>query len=342
MVTIIDIDSIPSGVINIGREGEYDLREVRLNMQSWGSSYAGGLVSVIYERPDGVTYPVTANAPLPVVTWLLSAADLSVSGAGRLEARLYYNGGLAKSATIPVTVSPSITNVGGTPLNPVPDWTYTVVENATRAQTSAENAEASASAAGTAATEAAAALLEAAQESGVFDGVGIASVVQTTTSTENGGDNIITVTLTNGATSTFVVKNGSGGTGGGIDDDALAEAIKEALAEAKASGEFDGADGADGTDGEDGYTPVKGTDYWTAEDKAEMLAYLADNLTAADIGAIPSSGRNVANANIAFGAITNGLIAEGTIEVSKLSASAVTSLVNSVLAALPVWNGGNY
>lgn len=339
MVTIIDIDSIPSGVINIGREGEYDLREVRLNMQSWGSSYAGGLVSVIYERPDGVTYPVTANAPLPVVTWLLSAADLSVSGAGRLEARLYYNGGLAKSATIPVTVSPSITNVGGTPLNPVPDWTYTVVENATRAQTSAENAEASASAAGTAATEAAAALLEAAQESGVFDGVGIASVVQTTTSTENGGDNIITVTLTDGTTSTFTVKNGSAGSGGSVDEDAITEAIETALAEAKASGEFDGTDGADGADG---YTPVKGTDYWTDADKTEMLTYLADNLTAADIGAIPSSGRNVANANIAFGAITNGLIADGTIEVSKLSASAVTSLVNSVLAALPVWTGGNY
>ena len=170
-------------------------------------------------------------------------------------------------------------------------------------------------------------------------GVGIASIVQTTTSAEDGGDNIITVTLTDGATSTFTVKNGSAGSGGSVDEDAITEAIETALAEAKASGDFDGADGADGADG---YTPVKGTDYWTDADKTEMLTYLAANLTAADIGAIPSSGRNVANANIAFGAITNGLIADGTIEVSKLSASAVTSLVNSVLAALPVWNGGNY
>lgn len=46
------------------------------------------------------------------------------------------------------------------------------------------------------------------------DGVGIQSVVQTTTSTADGGDNIITVTLTNGNTATFKVKNGSKGSDG--------------------------------------------------------------------------------------------------------------------------------
>lgn len=33
-----------------------------------------------------------------------------------------------------------------------------------------------------------------------------------------------------------------------------------------------GKDGSDGKDGQDGYTPVKGTDYWTAEDRASMVA----------------------------------------------------------------------
>lgn len=46
------------------------------------------------------------------------------------------------------------------------------------------------------------------------DGVGIQSVVQTTTSTADGGNNIITVTLTNGNTATFTVKNGSKGSDG--------------------------------------------------------------------------------------------------------------------------------
>ena len=33
-------------------------------------------------------------------------------------------------------------------------------------------------------------------------------------------------------------------------------------------------EGSNGKDGVDGYTPVKGTDYWTEEDKAEIKAYV--------------------------------------------------------------------
>lgn len=50
--------------------------------------------------------------------------------------------------------------------------------------------------------------------------------------------------------------------------------IAEALARAAASGEFDGADGADGKDGKDGqngYTPVKGVDYYTEAERAELV-----------------------------------------------------------------------
>lgn len=52
-------------------------------------------------------------------------------------------------------------------------------------------------------------------------------------------------------------------------DTDVEEAVKTALEEAKASGEFagkdgqDGQDGQNGQDGQDGYTPVKGIDYFT-------------------------------------------------------------------------------
>lgn len=48
----------------------------------------------------------------------------------------------------------------------------------------------------------------------------------------------------------------------------LTSAINTALNTAKESGEFDGEDG------EDGYTPVRGTDYWTEADKAEIKSYV--------------------------------------------------------------------
>lgn len=62
------------------------------------------------------------------------------------------------------------------------------------------------------------------------DGVSISKVEQTTTSTADDGNNVITVTLSNGQTATFTVQNGSKGS-----------------------------------------TPVKGTDYYTAADKTEMV-----------------------------------------------------------------------
>lgn len=47
----------------------------------------------------------------------------------------------------------------------------------------------------------------------------------------------------------------------------LGDAIDSALAQAKASGVFDG---------KDGYNPVRGTDYWTASDIAEIKSYVDD------------------------------------------------------------------
>ena len=46
------------------------------------------------------------------------------------------------------------------------------------------------------------------------NGVSVSSVKQTTTSTADGGSNVVTVTLSNGTTSTFTVKNGSKGSTG--------------------------------------------------------------------------------------------------------------------------------
>lgn len=70
-------------------------------------------------------------------------------------------------------------------------------------------------------------------------GVGVSTVKQTTTSTADDGNNIITVTLTNGTTSTFAVQNGS-----------------------------------KGSKGDAGYSPIRGTDYWTDADKAEIKSYV--------------------------------------------------------------------
>ena len=74
------------------------------------------------------------------------------------------------------------------------------------------------------------------------DGVSVISVRQTITSNADGGTNVVTITLSNGDNYTFTVINGN-----------------------------KGEQGEQGIQGKDGYTPIKGTDYWTPTDKAEMV-----------------------------------------------------------------------
>ena len=61
-----------------------------------------------------------------------------------------------------------------------------------------------------------------------------------------------------------------------LDASELTNAVNTALAQAKASGEFDGPQGPHG------YTPVKGKDYFTAEDKTELVNAVLSALPAAE------------------------------------------------------------
>lgn len=90
----------------------------------------------------------------------------------------------------------------------------------------------------------------------IIDKVVIDKVEQTTTSTEDGGTNIVTVTLTNGDTSTFEVRNGTKGERG--------------------------EKGNVGQKGDDGYTPQKGIDYWTEEDEESIVASVLNALPCGD------------------------------------------------------------
>lgn len=71
-------------------------------------------------------------------------------------------------------------------------------------------------------------------------GVGISSITQTTTSTDDDGINVITVALTDGTSSTFIIQNGS--------------------------------------KGDKGDSPVRGTDYWTDTDKVEIKNYINETI----------------------------------------------------------------
>ena len=72
--------------------------------------------------------------------------------------------------------------------------------------------------------------------------------------------------------------------GGGVDAEQLAQAVETALQKAKESGEFDG---------EAGYTPVKGKDYFTDADKAELVQAVGEQIEIPTIpDSLPAKGGN--------------------------------------------------
>ena len=101
------------------------------------------------------------------------------------------------------------------------------------------------------------------------DGVSVSSVKQTTTSTADGGSNVVTVTLSNGTTSTFTVKNGSKGSTGSA-----------------------------------GKTPVKGTDYFTEADKEEIVQQVITALGTPVFGTVDADNNIILTGELADGTYT--------------------------------------
>ena len=139
----------------------------------------------------------------------------------------------------------------------------------------------------TALTEAINTALAQAKASGEFDGTSV-TVSSVSESTVDGGSNV--VTFSDGKTLT--VKNGKTGAQGpqgiqGATGPAGADGAKGDKGDTGATGPegpqgIQGEPGATGATGPAGYTPVKGTDYWTEADKAEMVADVLAALPAAE------------------------------------------------------------
>jgi len=129
------------------------------------------------------------------------------------------------------------------------------------------------------------------------DGVGVSSVKQTTTSTADGGNNVVTVTLTDGTTSTFTVKNGS-----------------------------------KGSTGTAGKTPVKGTDYWTAEDQEAIVQQVIAALGTPVFGTVDENKHITLSGHLADGTYTirfedtDGFTAE-VCTINKTSVPTYTNLL---------------
>lgn len=133
----------------IGKSGENEYRSFCFDISKWLEKYPEGIVTAIFKRPDGVTYPVAVSVDGEVVTWTVTATELAASGKGELELSIHFGEVIGKSASI-ITVSEISLEPTVTPTDPERNWfedivnrTYqaaaTANEAAQKANTAAEN-----------------------------------------------------------------------------------------------------------------------------------------------------------------------------------------------------------
>ena len=203
--------------------------------------------------------------------------------------------------------------------------------------------------------------LREAKESGEFDGDdgkdGLSvTVVGVTESEADGGSNVIT--FSDG--SKLVIKNGkTGGVGrNGMDGVGIASAVlntdytltlnftdgtKYTTPSIRGAAGADGRDGKDGSAGEPGYTPVRGTDYWTPSDKAEVVQDVLQSMPEAEevtlesivnaLGYVPAP---VINSSATGGVVTDavgGLVASVIADLDPITADG---------SKAPSYNGGSF
>lgn len=266
--------------ICIGKQGENLATRIDVDVTPWKMEYPTGIISLFVVPPVGNGYLAALEENGNTVRWLIRDTDTASIGIGKVELILKdADGTVIKSATAHTSCVPSVSS--SEPADPpeaIRPWVEQILD---------------------------------AIASGALAGIGIESLEQTTISTDDSGINIWTATLTDGSTYQFEVRNGQRGEKGlqgetgpqgpkgekGDKGDTGAQGPKGDTGATGAQGPA-GADGVSPTvstsksgkvttitfvdttgtktetinDGADGYTPVRGTDYWTAADQEQIVS----------------------------------------------------------------------
>lgn len=227
-VSIRQLD-MKQATIPLGFEGENEFTEVRIDCKKTFDQHPNAVPSMIVTDPAGNKYPAVVTRDGDIVVWTITAGDLTTKGSGEIQIEFLIDGTVIGRTDVARTrIERSIFAEGEAP-DPVQDW----VSEANRLLALIRSA------------------IPAGGTVGQFLGKKSNSDYDTEWKTPSGGggggttnyndlDNKPQIeghTLTGNVTLETI---------GALSTTALAAAITTALAQAKQSGEFDGADGDDG------------------------------------------------------------------------------------------------
>lgn len=191
------IDKLPS-VIEIGRAGEKNFREVEFDLSAWMVEMPAGVPSLIVNRPgesEDAAYIAGTTFADNILTWTVTDSDTAFVGTGNIQIWLeeedpetLTTGKRGKSVIVAVRIEESLTSGSTEVPDPQTTWMEQMTElstNVTNAKTAAETAQGLAEAAQSAAegaqtaAETAQGLAETAQ--------GLAETAQTAAETAQSG-----------------------------------------------------------------------------------------------------------------------------------------------------------
>ena len=269
------LEDLKKTIITIGFVGENEHTRVRIDAGEMYAEYPHAAASMTIQPPDGAAYPAIITRDGDTVVWDVADSNLTAEGLGEFQLSFTENGKIAKTYICKIKIQRSIIPTGeipsaiddfltraGAALTAIPETIDAEFESITaEAETLAEGSPASAS----------------------FDGE----------------TKVMSFGIPKGDTGAKGDKGDKGDTGAkgdkgdkgdqgirGEKDDKGDQGIQGVKGDKGDKGDQGiqgekGDKGDQGDPGEDGYTPVRGTDYWTAEDKAEIVADVENEFNSA-------------------------------------------------------------
>ncbi len=270
--------------IDLGRQGENLARTIEIDVSAMLAQWPEASISLLVKRKhDADPYVANTEVRDGMLYWPITAADTASAGDGKIELRAVCGEVLAKSATGTTRVTASLTGSETEPPAASQGWVDQVLEAGSNAQASAEEARTAADQAQSVAETLAALKAEA-----ITTAPGTDAKVEVS-------DGVITYSIPRGD----VGPQGPQGIQG-----------------LQGKPGIQGVQGDVGPQGEAGYTPVRGTDYWTADDQAVVDA--AKEATQKALDAAKSLGNAVQDVRINGASIVDSGVANVPIVRSSI------------------------
>ena len=119
--------------IDLGRQGENLARIIEIDISAWRAEFGEGTVQLLHQRPgDSAPYPAAVEQAGDVVRWAITSADTARVGYGAAQLLFYAGDVLAKQCIYRTYVSPSLGQSAGEPPEAQQPWVERVLAEAAK------------------------------------------------------------------------------------------------------------------------------------------------------------------------------------------------------------------